>query len=128
MTDFTKLSPENLARVTTRDGQKVEIITTKGRSPCPVAGYIGELAEVREWHADGAYLSPRDGHPYDLILPPAPRVYYANGYEGRIFSHYTDIDDARNNRSHFWLALYKITDDGVSDTLPCEVIERNKEA
>ena len=124
MTDFTKLSPENLARVTTRDGQKVEIITTKGRSPCPVAGYIGELAEVREWHADGAYLSPRDGHPYDLILPPAPRVYYANVYKSGIYSDYTSIDDARVHRLSSWLALYKITDDGVDATI--EVIERNK--
>ena len=31
MTDFTKLSQEDLARVTTRDGRKAEIITTKGR-------------------------------------------------------------------------------------------------
>ena len=125
MTDFTKLSPENLARVTTRDGQKVEIITTKGRSPCPVAGYIGELAEVREWHADGAYLSPRDGHPYDLILPPAPRVYYANLYPAGV-SSYMSIDDARANRGLFWLALCKITDDGVSATI--EVIERKRGA
>jgi hypothetical protein len=125
MTDFTKLSPENLARVTTRDGQKVEIITTKGRSPCPVAGYIGELAEVREWHADGAYLSPCDGHPYDLILPPAPRVYYANLYPAGV-SSYMSIDDARANRGLFWLALCKITDDGVSATI--EVIERKRGA
>ena len=125
MTDFTKLSPEDLARVTTRDGQKVEIITTKGRSPCPVAGYIGELAEVREWHADGAYLSPRAGHPYDLILPPAPRVYYANAYPDGVLYWHTSLDSARRNCSNGWLAIYRITDDGVSDTLPCEVIERN---
>ena len=126
MTDFTKLSPEDLARVTTRDGRKVEIITTKGRSPCPVAGYIGELAEVREWHADGAYLSPRDGHPYDLILPPAPMVLHANLYPNGILNGHKSLENALRNRASFWLALYKITDDGENATI--EVVERNKEA
>lgn len=126
MTDFTKLPPEDLARVTARDGQKVEIITTKGRSPCPVAGYIGELAEVREWHADGAYLSPRDGHPYDLILPPAPRVYYANAYPDGVLCWHDALEPTRRCRSSHWLALYKITDDGVDATI--EVIERNRGA
>ena len=42
MTDFTKLSQEDLARVTTRGGLKVEIISTKGREPQQVVGYIGK--------------------------------------------------------------------------------------
>lgn len=128
MTDFTKLSAEDLARVTTRDGQKVEIITTKGREPRPVIGYANEIVGVREWYADGAYISPRDRFVTDLILPPAPRVYYANLYPNGILNGHNSLEYARRNRASCWLALYKITDDGVSDTLPCEVIERNKGA
>ena len=126
MTDFTKLSPEDLARVTTRDGRKAEIITTKGRGAWPIAGYIGESCDLHVWHGNGAFIWT--GHPADLILPPAPRVYYANGYAGAIRGHHKSAEAARTNRSPDWLALYRITDDGVSDTLPCEVIERNKEA
>lgn len=127
MTDFTKLSPEDLARVTTRVGRKVEIITTKGREPQPIVGYVGEDSGAEDWSNDGIFY--RDGREscLDLILPPAPRVYYANLYPAGV-SSYMSIDDARANRGLFWLALCKITDDGVSDTLPCEVIERNKGA
>ena len=125
MTDFTKLSQEDLARVTTRGGRKVEIISTKGREPFPVVGYVDGMVGVREWYADGAYISPCDSYRADLILPPAPRVYYANLYPAGV-SSYMSIDDARANRGYSWLALCKITDDGVSATI--EVIERNKGA
>lgn len=130
MTDFTKLSPEDLARVTTRDGRKVEIISTKGREPRPVVGYAGNGEGAMEWCADGAFVSGDYPDGADLILPPAPRVYYATAYpepEGALFWH-ASPGAARGKRHHSWLALYKITDDGVSDTLPCEVIERNKGA
>lgn len=128
MTDFTKLSQEDLARVTTRDGRKVEIITTRGREPWPIAGYIGESSDLQVWHENGAFICA--GHPADLILPPVPMVYYATAYlepEGALFWH-ASPSAARGKRHHSWLALYKITDDGVSDTLPCEVIERNRGA
>lgn len=126
MTDFTKLSQEDLARVTTRDGRKVEIISTKGREPRPVVGYVGNDPDSLDWNASGVFQ--RDGWEcyLDLILPPAPRVYYANGYEGQIIGNYQNAEDARFHRSHFWLALYKITDDGENATI--EVIERNKGA
>ena len=130
MTDFTKLSPEDLARVTTRDGRKVEIITTKGREPFHVVGYTGNGDYPKTWRADGKFFGSSGSSPSDLILPPAPRVYYATAYpepEGALFWH-ASPGSARGKRHHSWLALYKITDDGVSDTLPCEVIERNKGA
>jgi len=128
MTDFTKLSPEDLARVTTRVGRKVEIITTKGREPQPIVGYVGEDSGAEDWSNDGIFY--RDGREscLDLILPPAPRVYYLNRYERQIVGDYQSAEEARLHRSQSWLTLYKITDDGVSDTLPCEVIERNKGA
>lgn len=124
MTDFTKLSPEDLARVTTRDGRKVEIITTKGRGTHPVVGYVGKEVFPKTWPANGKFFghSPSD---YDLILPPKPRAYYANLYPAGV-SSYMSIDDARANRGLFWLALCKITDDGVSATI--EVIERKRGA
>ena len=127
MTDFTKLSPEDLARVTTRVGRKVEIITTKGREPQPIVGYVGEDSGAEDWSNDGIFY--RDGREscLDLILPPAPRVYYVNVYSGSWHAH-ASIRDANFNSSPDRLALYKITDDGVSDTLPCEVIERNRGA
>jgi len=128
MTDFTKLSPEDLARVTTRDGRKVEIITTKGREPFPVVGYRDDNGMPVNWTAEGRWWTDCSEHESDLILPPAPRVYYANGYAGAIRGHHKSAEAARTNRNPDWLALYKITDDGVSDTLPCEVIERNKGA
>lgn len=130
MTDFTKLSPEDLARVTTRDGRKVEIISTKGREPFPVVGYRDDNRMPVNWTAEGRWWTDCSEHESDLILPPAQRVYYATAYpepEGALFWH-ASPSAARGKRHHSWLALYKITDDGVSDTLPCEVIERNKEA
>lgn len=125
MTDFTKLSAEDLARVTTRDGQKAEIITTKGREPRPVIGYVGRSEGVLAWRADGTCSLVQTQSHYDLILPPAPRVYYANLYPAGV-SSYMIIDDARANRGLSWLALCKITDDGVSATI--EVIERKRGA
>jgi len=128
MTDFTKLSPEDLARVTTRDGRKVEIISTKGREPFPVVGYVGTSGHLEMWTPEGSSLTDGDKRDSDLILPPAPRVYYLNRYERQIVGDYQSAEEARLHRSQSWLTLYKITDDGVSDTLPCEVIERNKGA
>lgn len=125
MTDFTKLSQEDLARVTTRDGRKAEIITTKGREPLPIVGYRGDNWMPVNWTAEGRWLVDFPGHDSDLILPPAPRVYYANLYPAGV-SSYMSIDDARANRGLFWLALCKITDDGVSATI--EVIERKRGA
>ena len=126
MTDFTKLSPEDLARVTTRDGKRVEIITTKGREPQPVVGYIGDLRGTREWCANGLFYLDARECAVDLIIPPASRVYYLNGYLGQVAGHHKSAEDARDNRGLCWLALYKITDDGVNATI--EVIERNKGA
>ena len=128
MTDFTKLSPEDLARVTTRVGRKVEIITTKGREPQPIVGYVGEDSGAEDWSNDGIFYRHGRESCLDLILPPAPRVYYLNRYERQIVGDYQSAEEARLHRSQSWLTLYKITDDGVSDTLPCEVIERNKGA
>lgn len=124
MTDFTKLSPEDLARVTTRDGRKVEIITTKGREPFPVVGYAGSEPTTTSWKAYGLVYESTTC-PLDLILPPAPRVYYANVYpDGGLALGHDELEIARRRRSHFWLALYRITDDGENVTI--EVIERNK--
>lgn len=127
MTDFTKLSPEDLARVTTRDGRKVEIISTKGREPQPVIGYAVGDTYPRTWRPDGGFSEQGLGSVFDLILPPAPRVYYANVYpDGALALGHDELEIARRSRSHFWLAFYKITDDGENVTI--EVIERNKEA
>ena len=125
MTDFTKLSPEDLARVTTRDGRKVEIITTKGRAPRPVVGYFELSTMPHAWGADGDCGAVTTPNGHDLILPPAPRVYYVNVYSGSWHAH--DSERIANaNSSQDRLALYRITDDGETATI--EVIERNKGA
>lgn len=126
MTDFTKLSPEDLARVTTRDGRKVEIISTKGREPFPVVGYRDDNRMPVNWTAEGRRWADCSEHESDLILPPAPNVFYFNKYESVIGNPHTTVESARRVRDYAWLALYKITDDGVSATI--EVIERNKGA
>lgn len=126
MTDFTKLPPEDLARVTTRDGRKVEIITTKGREPLPIVGYRGDNRMPVNWTAEGRWWVDFPEHDSDLILPPAPNVFYFNKYGLLVGNPHTTVESARRGRDHDWLALYKITDDGVNATI--EVIERNKGA
>lgn len=126
MTDFTKLSAEDLARVTTRDGWRVEIISTKGREPRPVIGYVGSSGGVLAWRANGTCGLVKTQSLYDLILPPAPDVFYLNRYERQISGDYRCAEDARANRGPSWLALYRITDDGENATI--EVIERNRGA
>jgi len=123
MTDFTKLSPEDLARVTTRDGRRVEIITTNGHMPQPVIGYAVGDVYPRTWRPDGGFSEQGWGSVFDLILPPAPRVYYVNVYSGSWHAHASERI-ANANSSQDRLALYRITDDGVDATI--EVIERNK--
>lgn len=125
MTDFTKLSQEDLARVTTRDGRKAEIISTKGREPQPVIGYIGEEPTAQSWNIDGRYFLDAQECGRDLILPPAPRVYYVNVYSGVWHTHASERS-ANFNSSADRLALYRIIDDGETATI--EVIERNKGA
>ena len=124
MTDFTKLSPEDLARVTTRDGRKVEIITTKGREPLPVVGYVGGEPTTTSWMICGSIYESAFCQ-LDLILPPAPRVYYVNVYSGVWHTH-NSLRSANANSGPDRLALYRITDDGENATI--EVIERNKGA
>lgn len=122
--DFTKLSPEDLARVTTRDGRaKVEIISTKGRVDQPIIGYVGKEGFPKTWCANGRFFNDSTSAE-DLILSPAPRVYYANAYELKTVGHYQSAEEARLHRTQSWLALYKIVDNGVTTTI--EVIERNE--
>lgn len=37
----------------TRDGRPVEIITTKGRGPKPIIGYIGNNERTESWDSNG---------------------------------------------------------------------------
>lgn len=68
MTDFTKLSPDELTRVTTRDGRKVRILCVDGPSDGPVVGIFDGV--VGAWRENGVYSS-FPGSNTDLILPPA---------------------------------------------------------
>lgn len=57
-------------KVITRNGQAVEIISTNGRKPYRVLGYIGNDAELSSWGEDGRFLnySSIEGHIYDIFF------------------------------------------------------------
>lgn len=57
----------------TRDGRKVEIITTKGREPYQVLGYIAGMTGVCEWTQNGDYRLGMAPAPENLINTPVPR-------------------------------------------------------
>ena len=71
MIDFSK-------PVQTRDGRKVEIITTNGRGLWTVVGYVGNEAITRHWRGDGASFTERQN--FDLINVPEPRMVYLRAY------------------------------------------------
>lgn len=63
---MTKIDPKLPVR--TREGQPVQIITTKGRNPHErVIGYIGDDINIAGWRDDGKYLPSGAEHEYDLI-------------------------------------------------------------
>ena len=37
----------------TRDGRPVTLITTQGREPWPLVGYVGSYQDIYKWEADG---------------------------------------------------------------------------
>ena len=57
--------------VQTRDGRKVELITTKGREPWVLVGYIDDGTQVVEWLKDGSRMQSHDIG-IDLINVPEP--------------------------------------------------------
>ena len=61
--DLTKL-------VMTRDGRKVELITTSGREPYSIIGYVDD--GVVEWKNDGRRLSSHETR-MDLVNVPEPK-------------------------------------------------------
>lgn len=66
MIDFTK-------PVRTKSGEPVEIITTEGRGPCPVIGYVGERYVVYQWFLDGRFSVKQTETLVDLENIPQKR-------------------------------------------------------
>ena len=68
--------------VQTRDGQPVEIITTKGRYPeFPIVGYIGSSEYLELWALDGSNRNVRGRA--DLVNVPKPKRvvdFWVNAY------------------------------------------------
>lgn len=57
---------------TTRDGRAVEIITTKGREPFPVVGYVEDATAPWFWYGTGK-RGERAPDSHNLINPPEPK-------------------------------------------------------
>ena len=74
MTDFAK-------PVQTRSGVPVELVTTEGRYPYPLVGYIDADHIVSYWSCDGLFQGRKDNHDYDLINVPEKRVVYIYFYK-----------------------------------------------
>ena len=58
--------------VMTRDGRKVELITTSGREPYPLIGYIDNGTCAIMWKRDGRRVSSHETY-VDLINVPEPK-------------------------------------------------------
>ena len=82
--------------VQTRDGRKVELITTKGREPWVLVGYIDDGAQVVEWLKDGRRIQSQDIG-MDLInVPETAEVmdFWVNVYNGNVGSAWNTKYDA----------------------------------
>ena len=83
--DLTKL-------VMTRDGLKVEFITTSGREPYQLIGYVGDGSSIVEWRRDGKRL-PSHETQMDLINVPEPKRvvdFWLTAHEGgNLWTHVT---------------------------------------
>ena len=69
----------------TRDGLKVEFITTSGREPYQLIGYVGDGSSIVEWRRDGKRL-PSHETQMDLINVPEPKRvvdFWVNVYLGK---------------------------------------------
>ena len=75
--------------VQTRDGQPVEIITTKGRYPeFPIVGYIGSSEYIELWALDGSNRNVRGRA--DLVNVPEPKRvvdFWVNVYPNNFDSY-----------------------------------------
>mgnify|MGYP001600518957 FL=1 len=83
--------------IMTRDGQPVEIITTKGRYPeFPIVGYIGSSEYLELWALDGSNRNVRGRA--DLVNVPEPKRvvdFWVNvypDYRGNVATHTTKED------------------------------------
>ena len=86
--------------IMTRDGQPVEIITTKGRYPeFPIVGYIGSSEYLELWALDGSNRNVRGRA--DLVNVPEPKRvmdFWVNVYpdnRGDVATHSTKEDATR---------------------------------
>jgi hypothetical protein len=48
--------------VRTKDGQRVEIFSDKGREPYPLIGYIGDSTALGTWTKDGMFFEQESSH------------------------------------------------------------------
>lgn len=81
MVDFTK-------PVQTSDGRPVEIITTKGRAPYPVIGYVDDNSMPISWTIRGRQYSDESPSANDLINVPEKREYWVDFVNFRVRDYY----------------------------------------
>lgn len=93
----------------TRDGQPVELLTTRARGERPVMGYVGGQDQVSLWTLDGVYThSHQATHVYDLVEVKPKRVMWLNVYPNGATSAYRTRPDADSRRFDGCIACLKI--------------------
>lgn len=93
----------DFAKVKTKDGRKVEIISTVGRGTFPVVGYIGDNNSYCYWTLDGksSFEDPR----FDLVGYETSvqecwiNVYLMKTGETRYAAKYKTKEEAEENRN-----------------------------
>ena len=77
-------------RAQTRDGRPVTLITTQGREPWPVVGYIGGCNSLSKWGLDGKFTENMDRET-DLTNIPEPKR------SGEVWVHIVESDSGRTH-------------------------------
>ena len=91
--------------IQTRDGRPVTLITTQGRAPWPLVGYISDKTSPDCWHRDGSYDHSCPLGITDIINVPEPKrsgkvwvnIYPNEGHHGHNKREEAD-DHARRGR------------------------------
>lgn len=95
----------------TKNGSPVTLMTTSGRSPWEVAGYIGDNVNLDEWTDCGRYFEDCDYH-MDLVevVEPVTIEQWVNVYSRGPSGHaYSSKAEADSNQGGGRIACVKLT-------------------
>ncbi len=89
----------------TRDGSPVTLITTKGREPWPLVGYIGDASIPSSWRSSGRAF-PDKTHQRDLTNVPEPKR------TGTVWTVIYEVESCLQSPYQL-LACSSITEEGI---------------